>query len=336
MIDKINPKVAEAKPPHEGRRERLVRREVAIRKGMDNLQKLRDGGRKTPIDVIRIRHDFVFRTDAVPASDRKLPSDRVHLPPSTRLITSRGSKLQFFLTALFDAQARTRPGRAPTNDRPISGSGQTVVGWLDLLALDAQSRGRPDGKPNITHMQKKDHLKRQIDRTLASLHEEELVDFPNSQKTRGKKENFVLMHEGGRRKAGDNTRYEVPKNIESRVFEVPVELFTQGWIYVLEDSELALLLMAASLYDPKKPDRAAMISGEDRLTHYGIIPNTFDKHEVLSALGLLEVVPDQVRYPDGRVPNYDPTGEYTPLPHAIRFLPDGLKEDAHKAILDYL
>jgi hypothetical protein len=97
----------------EARLDRLYRAETSINATTGNLHRL---ARTAPVDTIqstggvRIRSDFVYLTEAAPrgASDRRAPK-REHRPPSTRLMSPRGVALRLMLTALFEAQVRTRP-----------------------------------------------------------------------------------------------------------------------------------------------------------------------------------------------------------------------------------
>ena len=85
-------------------------------------------------------------------SDRRL-SVKEDRPPAARLITPRGAALRVFLTALFEAQARTRPGQRPGNTRPLASRAGGVVSWIDLLASDAEPYGK--GKHHMSVSAKK-------------------------------------------------------------------------------------------------------------------------------------------------------------------------------------
>ena len=109
-----------------------------------------------------------------------------------------------------------------------------------------------------------------------------------------KYEGFLLNMEDGRRQ-WSNDLYRVPDE-DRDFFTVPLTLFTRGWIYVLEDSELALVLITArnrSLHgDEEQPLR-----GGTRVTNYGLGPDSFEAHPVLDYLGLIDVSSDYRRRP---------------------------------------
>jgi hypothetical protein len=119
--------------------------------------------------------------------------------------------------------------------------------------------------------------------------------------------------------------YSVPND---GFFTVPVSLFTNGWIYVLEDSELALLLIAARLRH-KRGDVVVPMEAGPRLLNYGLSRDAFEAHGMLDSLGLLEVEEDPERHADGKVHDYPTRGA---RPHGIRFLPSGLDRPALSSV----
>ena len=101
------------------------------------LGQIHDTGQLRP-DQILIRSGFARLSqplDTEVYSDRLVP-ERAVRPPATRLLRSRGCALQFFLTALFEAQCRTRRGgKATANTRPLKPLPQTAdqASWADLV-----------------------------------------------------------------------------------------------------------------------------------------------------------------------------------------------------------
>ena len=79
------------------------------------------------------------------------------------------------------------------------------------------------------------------------------------------------MHEGGRRPQGPNIHYQVPVVPPEQAFPVPVTLFTNGWVHVLEDSELAFILMMAAAYHAMG-GLPFSITAESRLLRFGMKP----------------------------------------------------------------
>ncbi|MFD0596990.1 hypothetical protein ACFQZ4_35940 [Catellatospora coxensis] len=225
------------------------------------------------------------------------------------------------LIALFEAQARTRPGGQPDNRRPILAVGEDV-GWTDLFATDAKAMGNGQ-----VYMTVQDKQSRHLTAALKKLAAEELISLPHAARARNKYENFLLNRESGRRSAGPNSRYRVPRPDEPH-FILPAEVFTKGWIHVLEDSELTFLLMLA-YFHASNPDGFRVISSV-RLLHMGISRDAYGSHELLSRLGLVSVVPAEGRRGDGTVDEYGSGGPA--IPHLLTFLPGGLAVGAFAAV----
>ena len=99
------------------------------------------------------------------------------------------------------------------------------------------------------------------------------------------------MHEAGRGPQGPNYPNTRSRSCPRRsVFPVPVTLFTNGWVHVLEDSEIAfILMMAAACHGmgglPVVSRRRAACCGWDAARRY-------EAHMMLSRLGLVTVSPD--------------------------------------------
>lgn len=302
-----------------GRRlKRLKGMREAVTKATDALK---DIAVKPTFTEVVVRQEFVFRVDAPPGewSDRKLPPPELR-PPAAQLVSPRGASLRFFLTALFEAQARGTPGTHPSNPRPLTAAG-IETSWLDLFASPAEP-----AKYGTTYMNRTDKKLRQLRHTLDRLVDADLLALPNVNLTgRARYQDFRLQHEAGSRRSGPNIPYTIPRATDSGVFRLPVELFTQGWIHVLEDSELLFVLMLA-YYAPRTPaDGGLPITSETRLLHHGIGRDGYEAHRMLSWLDLAYVQPDIMRRTDGRVAGY---GEGTkPMPHALRLLPEGFAAD---------
>ena len=95
------------------------------------------------------------------------------------------------------------------------------------------------------------------------------------------------MHEGGAPKGGgDNQPYTVPA--ESKTMYLPGGLFLNDWIHVLEDSELAFVLMLACLRS--RADKAPVFAtSEVRLLQFGLGRDAYESHRILSRFGLVRV-----------------------------------------------
>lgn len=302
------------------------------------------------LDEVRIRDVYVaLEKPTTEGSDRRLPP-RPSRPPATRLVTPQGSLLRFSLLTLLEAQAGgTPPGARPRNTRPlVSRSGGSDTGWRDLFPTVARSNN--PGKLHRTHLRAHEKVSLQLMNTLDRLADTDLYEMVRfgDPDLRGmpRYENFELLHEGGRRPGGPNIDYHVPDGAEA-TFALPSEFFTKGWVYVLTQNEIALLLAAAhkqSFHPPTDDDddRAGLwrLDGPQRISSYGLGPDAYNRHPFLEALNLLHVVPDPARGANGRQAGLgDSGGARTSkdlLPHQMRFLPEGLVHDAMPKVVDAL
>ncbi|MCA2304877.1 hypothetical protein JF770_15020 [Mycobacterium intracellulare] len=277
----------------------------------------------SPGDV-RIRHGFVrlLNTDSAADTTNRNATRRDQRPPSTRLMSPRGRALSFFLTTLFEAQMRLAPGQAATrNELPLKAEND-LIGWTDYIAADAQDA--TEGRIFVDVPTKK---ARQIQSSLVRLHNENLISLPPAKGRHRRYQDFVLKREDARPR-GDNSVYRVP---EHEFFTVPVSLFTKGWIHVLEDSELVLLLIAARMHAEHGDVPQPLPSGPRKL-HYGLSRDSFEAgHRVLDYLGILDVISDYQRNDDGKVDGFADRGA---KPHLLRFHPETLDRPAFPAIVD--
>lgn len=305
--------------PLDGLKRRLAdldHHEEALRASMDRLFALTTQ-RSSPLREVRLRTDFVQLAEpATTGSDRRKPDK---YPPSIALITSRGSALHFLLIALLAAQCETKPGARPRNPRPLVATSKSEVGWRDLFA----PRVKPYGGAGNSFLIESDLKNKQVNRNLDKIQRLALIEYPNMSATRKKREGFILLNEGGRRADGGNDAYTVPK-LDENIFELPTAFFTYGWVHVLEETEIALLLVAASKL--KHSPGGFRLDAKERVTEYGILPNTYDQHISLQELGLLDVEHGPGRHSDGRIIDY--TEESVKIPNLLRFTPDGLEKDA--------
>ena len=315
-----------SRPPRGRERATLAKRcdrlralQTSVDAGAEHLQLLLA---ESSLDALRLRHGFVRLTFGTTddASDRAAPPLE-YRPSATRLLSPNGIALKLYLIALLEAQTRTKPGTKPgDNPWPLRGKGS--------------QRGRTDFVQQVPSTQEAgrvaqcgDKNLRQVQSALKRLDAEHLVDLPNAAARHMKYEGFLLNMEDGRRQ-WSNDLYRVPDE-DRDFFTVPLTLFTRGWIFVLEDSELALLLITArnrSLHgDEEQPLR-----GGTRVTNYGLGPDSFEAHRVLDYLGLIDVSSDYRRQQDGRVADYETKGAE---PHRLLFHPDALERSAVRTFL---
>jgi hypothetical protein len=102
------------------------------------------------------------------------------------------------------------------------------------------------------------------------------------------------MYEGGAPiGVGDNQLYTVPA-AESKTMFLPGGLFLNGWIHVLEDSELAFVLMLACLHS-RFGRIPVFATSEVRLLQFGLGRDAYESHRILSHLGIVRVQADPNR-----------------------------------------
>lgn len=167
-------------------------------------------------------------------------------------------------------------------------------GWADLLVSDAiDTKGR-DGYSTA-----RDKRARSVWSALERLEEAGLVDRGSRDSGRSRVDDFVLLNECGTEAMGESEEYRVP--VRGRdTFSLPAGFIEQGWVHVLEDSEIALVLMIACAKEALIDGRYVAVPGDVRLQHYGIHRDPFSKaRKALEWFGLLDV--EEVgRHSDGR------------------------------------
>lgn len=252
---------------------------------------------------LRIRTPFVYLETAIAeddASDRRAPK-RALRPPATMISSGKGAALRMYLTALAYAQIRHRPGHRVSLDLPLAAFSRER-GWNDLVASPAVTSGR--GETRSTIREKK---ARTLATALDTLEEANLVELHGTAGRKGRHEGFSLLDEAGWQRGGDPLPYVIPSKKED-YFTLPVGFVTQGWLHVLEDSEIALLLMVACRRGSLSAigDNADLAPGEvaipadTRLRHYGIHRDPFSSaRKTLEWFGLLRVR-EVHRHEDGR------------------------------------
>lgn len=279
---------------------------------------------KLRTDGLRLRKEFVYLTDPIDGdgSDRKAPPRELR-PPATRISSSLGSALRLELTVLALLQMRRRPGsraRLAGLGIPIAGDSQHT-GWADLVAAlptDSNVGG-------IFHTSR-DKRARTVRKALERLEAVGLVDVPADRGARNRFEDFAPLHEAGADAHGELEEYTIPGERESGVFAMPQGFILNGWLHVLEDSEITVLLMAACRAGAFFDQGGWAFPGEVRLRHYGIHRDPYAAaRKTLEWFGLLDVE-EIMRHSDGRA-EHD-----VRRAHRIAIRREGFEEPALHAI----
>ena len=293
-----------------------------IREIYGHLRTASGSARELAATGIRIRHGFSFG-ESIDGdfSDRKAPP-RAERPPATRISSSRGAALRLIITAMALVQMHRKPGaKARLRDFGIEVAGSSrQLGWADLVA--APTVDSSGGRVYVTQRNKR---ARSVRSALESLERAGLVVIPGHAQQRNRFDDFVLLNERGAQKVGEAEEYTVPAWNES-TFALPAKFVTNGWLHVLEDSEIAVLLMAACRRGGWVDDGYVAIPAEVRLRHYGIHRDPFSTaRKTLEWFGLLEVV-ELGRRDDGRAENDER------LLHRIRVADSGFDQPAVETI----
>jgi hypothetical protein len=98
---------------------------------------------------------------------------------------------------------------------------------------------------------------------------------------------FRVLRETGRA-IGDQVPYAVPMPTEQNLFSLDARLFTNGWVNVLEDAELAFLCMMADL-QARNGYGPISIPGEIRIGYYGLGTDGYQAHHLLQRTGPIQI-----------------------------------------------
>jgi hypothetical protein len=308
----------------------------AYKEACQALRQIHEAVKLSP-DQILIRSGFARLRqplDTEVYSDRQVPERPVR-PPATRLLRSRGCTLQFFLTALFEAQCRTRPGRvAAANRRPLKPQPQAAdqASWVDLVGPSADTAPIVSRHRSINARERRVRQVRQALLTLAA-DDVQLVEFIKPDASR-RYHGFRLLHEADRA-IGDQVRYAVPMPTEQNLFSLDARLFTNGWVNVLKDTELAFLCMVADLQARNGGDDPVPIPAEIRIGYYGLGTDGYQAHHLLQRTGLLQIKRSEVRRPNGtfKAPDRKAPYDLSGAPNSFFLVSDGLSQSALPAII---
>jgi hypothetical protein len=304
---------------YEARRVKLEKSAVEVDKACEKFAEVETG------KLLRVRSGFMFREDPAELpgdpSDRRLPPPQER-PPSTRLPSPRGIALKVYLTALFVAQAGS-PGTYPGNALPVNNI--DTVSWVDLFATPSELTRRGDRNYITVRDKKVRQLHSALDRLSSDSFQ--LVHLPSGNKVRGRYEGFQLLHENGvPYGGGDNPdRYMVPAEQDNLPW-LPAGLFLNGWIHLLEDTEINFLLVLAWMH-ARFGAQPVFVPSDIRLRQFGLGRDAYEAHRMLDRFGLVDVEEDPNRhFEDSKVTGFK---EGT-LPKLHRFVlrRDGFNEPA--------
>jgi hypothetical protein len=219
------------------------------------------------------------------------PPDR---PLLARLIASRGLAMRLYLTALYEAQVRQRPGSLHTNDRPLWPDSPDEIGWIALLAVTASANAK--GRSTM------DNRLRQVKSAIERLAREGAITLPFASRPRNKFEHFLLRNDRDPHVGlpAEHT-YVTPRRNEG--VGIPVQFYTNNWLHCLTDSEIALWLcirLLAMENPAAHQDSGVYMSSSTRRNRFGLTRDAYEAHTALRHFGLIEAVDIGARRRAGR------------------------------------
>lgn len=251
-------------------------------------------------------------------------------PPLATLIRPRGVALQLELTLLFLAQCQAKNHFTPkVRHQVIAPAG--ALGLIDFLATGTNRR--PGAKyRRMPSSMRADQVRAALERL--SDPKLQLVDLAlNDKRKPDHDQGVTLLKEVGPTATGGPSVYERPRRGVQRtaaVVAVPAAFFTNGWIQVLTDSEIANWLMWRDLGEMRQHDIVDVdelsIDAENRLGWYDLTRDAWDTHQTLSRMGLMTVTFAEDRREDGTVVEFKQGNRGAP--HRFGVVDDGLAEPA--------
>lgn len=293
-------------------------------RSLEALDEVKASGYETALTALRQFHDDGRQPQSVRVRSRFIevapPSTA---PPLSLLINSRGYALRVALLALFIAQ--TRPGSSPhVLDMPLSPTRKrsSQVAWEDLIVTPA---GPGAGSASRAVHAKRAGSARSALQRLARP-DVSLLELPNSGKRKSGYDMVRLLEDSGPRAVGLPVSYSIPATTKD-VVTVPVDFFLKGWVYVLEDTEIATYLMYRRLCAQSSP---AHISAVRRGEIFGVKQSAWEQYWVLADSDLVVVEADENRRPDGTF--VDMSTGVTPRRHRFTLHDEGLASDALRVV----
>ncbi|WP_267242281.1 hypothetical protein [Streptomyces sp. PR69] len=260
--------------------------------------------------VVRVRRSFVRleKFGGTVETERK-PLPRAERPLSAQMITPKGLTLKLYLLMLFAAQCEAAVGKEWPQPYPIEPDAQKTDSWEGLVATVAKYAG-----PGVQASSVRTNKIRQIAQAMKALEEMGLLKSATGIKGQVRRGVLLLCENGKSKDTGAaSIPYTVPADDE-RFLEIPVGFFTNGWVHVLTNSEIAALLM---WFDVMKFDamhvapegRAPMTVGyvlsNVRHGFYGVGRDTYETHKPLEAFQLLDVHRPSKRYDSGKWKDFE-------------------------------
>lgn len=235
--------------------------------------------------------------------------------PVSQLIHGGSHALRLALITLFLAQSR-KGGHRHILRLPLTAREPDDLAWADLVVSGSkEGTGSASRRPPQKRAASARAALNRLSRPDICL-----IEPPSTARRLGRFDELRLLQDSGPRAIGPPVPYSMPRPNEV-VVQVPVEFFLNGWIFALEDSEIATYLM----YRLVCANGPGHVSASFREEHFGIKASAWEQHWVLVDSGILHLVPDPNRRDDGTY--IDQSDGANPQPHVFSLRDDGLKED---------
>lgn len=269
----------------------------------------------------------------------------------SRLVSSRGVALRFYLLAVFDALCRQPSSEPWRNTRSVAGR----TGWEDLIAIDA-AYSRPVGayqprtRQNRTLSSSRVRQVQAALRQLEELGDQALVEVPRKANGRDRDYSaFLLMKEGGRGQLPTPDYFTPGPALVRGAVDIPVQFFLNGWVQLLYPSEVATWLtlrLLRSLFPGRHNESGVYMYGQDREEAFGLQRDSYeDGCRSLLEFGLIRRAQPMAVAPDGQaaapgmaqlfmmagqmMPRIDENGQVRYQPNRYQLTDEGLGYDAY-------
>lgn len=235
-------------------------------------------------DSVLVRRGFVARSK--PMHGLRDRDNRPRLkPPAAELVASRGLALRLELVLLYLAQCYGRTSaRVPL---PVTGAtdDEDAIGLVNLFSTGTRTADQ-------TKFARDNPAKRakQIENALDRLADPRLALVQLAPGIgRSRFERIALNRETGSPARKDPSKYTLPT--QDDLISIPIPFFTNGWIQVLSDSEIANWLAFRDRGEMRTADakhaHGLTMNVHTRLGTYDLTKDAWDTHLMLGRAGIL-------------------------------------------------
>lgn len=279
--------------------------------------------------AVRIRRGYYRHATPRPVVSERKPLPRAERPLAAQMIDPRGIALKTHLLLLFAAhcQAAERAKWRPAI--PVEPEEGERYSWMGLMAAHAAST---EGR-GIQVRSSQENKAIQIVSAMTKLRRLGLLQ-PRAAAP-GPYRRIELLRENGESTEAAPTPYTVPTSAAAGgTVEVPLEFFTQGWVYLLTPSEIVSYLMWLDVAG--NLEGAGFVTGAERAGHFGLGREAYESHQHLEAFCLISVERPAGRHQDGKFDFEQATESGSAKCHRVTVESDGLARPADEIIADVL